>query len=662
MNINSNADQIEISLFCGGRGSANLIKELVKYSNVKLNLIINGYDNGLSTGVLRKFIPGILGPSDFRKNLSHLLEIHSPNQHLVIELLEYRFPEEMSNQKIIECLVDFNVLKNLEGLNNIFKNLEHDYISLVKKYIVVFGKYCQEKKFNTSFDGCSLGNLVFAGVFLSKNYDFNGTLEEIMSVFQSKINASLCNVSRGENRYLVALKENGDFLYDEALMVEEQDQSSMAGIYLLENEPNSSLIGKIKEFDFTDKKKYLSSLHSPPEISKKAKDLIINSDILIYGCGTQYSSTFPSYLTSGVNEAISLSKAKVKGFVSNIKYDADIVNYDLQKIVDELLLSLDDCNNEKSLTHLYYNVGSEHMKDGIKQGSLSAQYKYKNIRLIKGDFQHPIYDSKHCGHATISAILHSFYQCSKIKNKATDLELFVSLHNRSMGIPFLIDEFLDIKWLDTFKTTILYIDGEFEYSEALPEGLQIKKYASSSDFPELDFFQDWLSNPERSDFLLTLSGDGDYRLKDFLKAYSILNSSPTGAIFGTRVQSRHQFMQALSSAYTENKILFKLSQIGAFVLSFLFSIRSGLLFTDPITGFRAYSRYHIKKRVSDPRSLNESLVTPSFLALKLLKEGVDIGEIPVTYRTYSGFTDPHWRIRRAVRNLFSLLNVFGPKR
>ena len=84
MNMNNNNDLIEVSLFCGGRGSANLIKELVKYSNIKLNLIINGYDNGLSTGVLRKFIPGMLGPSDFRKNLSHLLEIHSPNQHLVL--------------------------------------------------------------------------------------------------------------------------------------------------------------------------------------------------------------------------------------------------------------------------------------------------------------------------------------------------------------------------------------------------------------------------------------------------------------------------------------------------------------------------------------------------------------------------------------------------
>ena len=542
MNMNNNSDLINVSLFCGGRGSANLIKELVKYSNIKLNLIINGYDNGLSTGVLRKFIPGMLGPSDFRKNLSHLLEIHSPNQHLVIELLEFRFPKEMSNQDIVDCLVDLEKLKNLNGLKKIFQNLEHDYVKLVENYIVVFGKYCKEKNFDINFDGCSFGNLVFAGVFLSKGNDFNGTLEEIMSVFQSKINASLCNVSRGENRYIVGLKENGDFLYDEALMVEKQDVSAMAGIFLLEEEPDKKLIDYINSLDFSKKKKELEKLHSSPQISKKAKEIILRSDIIIFGCGTQYSSTFPSYLTTGVAEAVSKSKAKVKGFVSNIKYDADIINYDLEKIVNELLNSLGDIDNNKSVTHLYYNVGSEHLKDGIKQGSLKGEGYFKNIRLVKGDFQHPLYESKHCGHSTISSILNSFYNCSKVKNKETDLELFVSLHNRSMGIPFLIDEFLDIKWLDYFKSAILYIDGDFDFTESLPEGLCIKKYRASGDFPELEFFQSWLMNPERSDFLLTLSGDGDYRLKDFLKAYSILNSNPTGAIFGTRVQSRHQFM------------------------------------------------------------------------------------------------------------------------
>ena len=72
--------------------------------------MINGYDNGLSTGELRRFIPGMLGPSDFRKNLSHLLEIHSPNQFYTIECLEYRFPKEWSQEETIKYLNDFGSL------------------------------------------------------------------------------------------------------------------------------------------------------------------------------------------------------------------------------------------------------------------------------------------------------------------------------------------------------------------------------------------------------------------------------------------------------------------------------------------------------------------------------------------------------------------------
>ena len=63
-------NEIKVALFCGGRGSATLIRELLRWPNVKLTLLVNAYDDGLSTGALRSFIPGMLGPSDFRKNLS----------------------------------------------------------------------------------------------------------------------------------------------------------------------------------------------------------------------------------------------------------------------------------------------------------------------------------------------------------------------------------------------------------------------------------------------------------------------------------------------------------------------------------------------------------------------------------------------------------------
>jgi 2-phospho-L-lactate transferase/gluconeogenesis factor (CofD/UPF0052 family) len=92
-----------ISLFCGGRGGAALIREIKRISNVELNLLVNAYDDGLSTGALRKLIPGMLGPSDFRKNLTYLIDPHSPIQFALVEILEHRL-SAVSNDKIIHSL------------------------------------------------------------------------------------------------------------------------------------------------------------------------------------------------------------------------------------------------------------------------------------------------------------------------------------------------------------------------------------------------------------------------------------------------------------------------------------------------------------------------------------------------------------------------------
>src|SRR5580765_9080159 len=77
-----------IVLFCGGRGSATIIRALLRQSEIELTLLVNAYDDGLSTGTLRNFIPGMLGPSDFRKNLSYLFDDYS--QAALKNLMEYR--------------------------------------------------------------------------------------------------------------------------------------------------------------------------------------------------------------------------------------------------------------------------------------------------------------------------------------------------------------------------------------------------------------------------------------------------------------------------------------------------------------------------------------------------------------------------------------------
>ena len=59
-------------LFSGGRGSAALARQLVSSPAVSLTIVINGYDDGASTGEVRRFLGDSLGPSDFRKNASNL--------------------------------------------------------------------------------------------------------------------------------------------------------------------------------------------------------------------------------------------------------------------------------------------------------------------------------------------------------------------------------------------------------------------------------------------------------------------------------------------------------------------------------------------------------------------------------------------------------------
>src|SRR3989338_4438161 len=91
---------IKVALFCGGRGCATLTQELLRVTGLELNLLVNAYDNGSSTGEMRRYIPGYLGPSDFRKNLSYLLELHSPAQYALAGLINYRMPSSLSSENV----------------------------------------------------------------------------------------------------------------------------------------------------------------------------------------------------------------------------------------------------------------------------------------------------------------------------------------------------------------------------------------------------------------------------------------------------------------------------------------------------------------------------------------------------------------------------------
>ena len=52
---------INVVILNGGRGASTIIPELIEKNNVKLTSIVNAYDDGKSTGEIRRFF-SMLGP------------------------------------------------------------------------------------------------------------------------------------------------------------------------------------------------------------------------------------------------------------------------------------------------------------------------------------------------------------------------------------------------------------------------------------------------------------------------------------------------------------------------------------------------------------------------------------------------------------------------
>src|SRR5882672_665566 len=84
--------KLNVVLFSGGSGTQTITDAFLKHGQIALTILINAYDDGLSTGRLRRFIPGMLGPSDVRKNINRLMP-RTQDCHRALRILsDYRLP------------------------------------------------------------------------------------------------------------------------------------------------------------------------------------------------------------------------------------------------------------------------------------------------------------------------------------------------------------------------------------------------------------------------------------------------------------------------------------------------------------------------------------------------------------------------------------------
>jgi 2-phospho-L-lactate transferase/gluconeogenesis factor (CofD/UPF0052 family) len=646
--------RLVVSIFCGGRGGSRLIRELLRHPGVELNALINAYDDGLSTGELRGFIPGMLGPSDFRKNLANFLHWHSRHQYALTRLLEFRLSETQGDRQIAglkkwsQRTGNGGDLDLPEELRPVVRELDR-MAPAVREYLAIFFQYQAEQGAAFHFGDCSLGNLIFAGAYLKHGRNFNTATGELAREFQSQVR--LLNVTRGENRILVALKDDGEILDCEAKIVGPQSAARIVDFFFLEKPLAAAELASILGLPGVEARRAaLAKLHRPVEISPEARAALLRSDLIIYGPGTQFSSLMPSYKTAGLAQAIVDSNARAKIFVVNIHRDHDIQDFSATELVSQALRLLDDAANTKgSISHVLYTGRSARPEALLPPGNDKPDYLFRNLEWIEGDFENPTKPGTHSGYQTVRRIF-NLYE-GTLTAAEPELDIYINLYKRSLATGQLIQEFLELPWRTHFRKVRLRFNEVDLPKLDLPDHLAVESTHRNETFSEVHELADWAAK-RASKYLATLSGDGEYRLCDILYAMEILTQHPFAAVYGSRTQSRNQFFHSLDAAYGESPPLYLLSLAGGFFFSLLFFLRFGVIFSDPLTGFRLYNRSAmtgVLHRLSRLDDHSASGIT------KILMQGkCEIAEIPISYRTFKGFTNTKWRLWRSFRNAWRI--------
>lgn len=624
------ANPIRITLFCGGRGSATIIRALLRHAEIELTLIVNAYDDGLSTGALRNFIPGMLGPSDFRKNFSYLLGNYSNAQYALKNLMEYRLPTE-DVPAAIERLThfcrrgEFAILA--DPLRDWFMRLPPAMLIRLRGLLGRFFDHAATSQAAFDYRDCSLGNLVFAGAYLLRNREFNAAAAEVGDLVGSR--ARLLNVSDEQHRVLAGLKQDGTFLASEAEIVGPQSAVAIADLYLLEHGPTPDEIATLSAMAIEAKRAWLAARNATPDLSVFAAAALAESDIIIYGPGTQHSSLLPSYRIAAA--ALAASPAPIKALVMNLDSDNDIQGLTASDIFDQAL------SYGATVSHILIDHHGR-----IPLGGIAGDLR-REARIVQGDFSNRFRPALHNGGAIVDRVL---TLQAGTGSAAPSLEIFTDIHNRSVASQELVEEFQETDW--NGGDVRLTLNRGAVDDIALP--VAVTQHVGL--FPETAYFRNWLEAGS-SDYLVLMTGDGAYSFRDVQNIIGLLERQPSlGGVFGSRTQSRRQFITSIQAAYGENHLLYGLGKIAAFFLSALVYLRTGVIFSDPLTGLRVFRRASLMRTPVAVRNHD----APLALVRRLIRHNVEVAELPVLYRTFSGFTDPRWRVRRGLRNLASLLS------
>jgi len=599
---------LSVVVFSGGRGSSVLSRELITHPGCALTLAINGYDDGMSTGEVRRFLGDALGPSDFRKNASHLARVLRSCPDADIDRLDRRLPSPCTRD---EALV---ILRQVGGE-------PESRIAAFEKELTTTGR-------TFDFADCAIGNIVFAGSFLLAGRNFNDAVDDYCALLRLPPGL-IENVTDGTNAYLVALDPEKGLLASEADIVDAKQQNRITDIYLLDRKPSAEDATALAAMRPEEAAKWLDARRRRVPMNPDLRDRIARADLIVYSPGTQHSSLFPSYLTEGLSDAIAANLSALKLLITNIQRDAELTGASAVDIVERAVYYMRDKGTRPIptpflITHYLFNdpAGAPEEAPYVPLGRLDSIEDPRLVRI--GHYEDGI-----TGRHDPSKVLTPFFEAFLGEPKRQRVAVWLTDSGSTGKVSQTLLEMVRARIQDlALDVTVLYGDVDALGADV------------ASRFP---FETRWLGRESSDaavrsaiaaggfDYVLIFESSGMYNGEDLVSVAAPLAFGRLDAVWGSRRLSQKDIEASLRLRYSHNAGLRLASTIGSHVLSAAYLLLYGRYISDTLSGVRAVrARY-----VSDPHvALGDALLNQQLLS-RMLRERAEILETPVRFYAMS---------------------------
>jgi len=602
---NTDPHVARVVVFSGGRGSGMLSKQLLRDPRVRVTLAINGYDDGASTGEVRRFLGDALGPSDFRKNASRLaLELGTCPSPL-IEMLDARLPDGCQAPQALATLRE-----------------RSDRYPEVATRVEAFAAELARTGFPFDFDDCSLGNLVFAGSYLVSGRRFNDAVDDYCGLLGLP-SGLIENVTDGTNAHLVAIGADGTVLKSEEEIVGAAGHNRIRDIFLIDPplapDERRALTTPEAAAELFRRREVT------PAINPRLVSKIEQADLIIYAPGTQHSSLFPSYLTPGLSEAIARNLRAIKLLITNIQADAEIAGSTAVDIIGRARYYLQGRGRRQTptpslITHYVVNDpgSAESHVPYVPLGQIETLEDPRLVRI--GHYEDGV-----SGRHDASKILGPFVR--SLLHVPARQRLAILLHDAGSAdkLAQSIVEMVRGGISDLPIDIVVFHEGEpldAEFVESLPFEVRCLPAGAGADHRMREALREGAF-----DYVALFESSGMYRGEDLVGLASSLVSGRLDAVWGSRRLSVRDIEESYRFRYRRQALLGWLSYTGSHVLSLSCLALFGRYISDTLSAVRAV-------RMADVVELDVPLThkrANEHLLANLLRRKADILEIPVQF-------------------------------